>query len=196
MRIKLRNYPLSNNLTVQNNVLVIADLFGAGIVAFSTIMLLGGIGMADTATPVETIMVWAIPIAFFYVVKIFIDKYTDKKYDVVLEEYNQRLAKLTSENPEEVKDKMLTYPAKITFIRVKCNEGKLQKQKFYINDKEYILKNGESVDFTTDKALNTIEVKQLGAKDIKYFTVSDNELIEIKYAKYRFDDIERKINGI
>ena len=67
----------------------------------------------------------------------------------------------------------------------------MSKQKYIINGTEYVLSNGETINLTSNKALNTIEIKSLAKNDFQYFTVKDGEQITIEYSLCIFKNVKR-----
>ena len=190
MILKIRNYPLSTKLTGLNTMLLCLNIFSTLGVFVVITMMLGGPG--SDFSGIKTVFLFLPPFVFFIVVHRLINKYTDNKYNVILSNYEEICSKLINEDIEHVKDKQLTYPASITFSRLVHFESRLAKIKYIINGNEYKLSNGETINFTTNKALNTIEVKSLTFNDLKYFTVSDGEKMTIEYCVHRFKNVERK----
>lgn len=189
IRLKIRNYHLSPKLQTKYGVLLVGSLIPSFIITFAILMCLLHLGNPIEGTTAQITILVAVP---FLVIKFFLEKFTDREYEVIIEEYNQKLANLTPENPCEIREENLTYPAKVKFTRVKANAGKLVKETYYINDQKYVLKNGESIDIITNKAVNNIEIRNKFAPDMKQFTVSENENIEIQYRSGEFYDIIRE----
>ncbi len=190
MRVKLRSYPMSPKLTIKNRILFFVHICITFWFAVVVIACMGG--PWNTAISMQQIISLAATYVFFDTFHKLIDKYTDKQYEVVLHEHKLQHAKLTRANHYDAKDKMFTFPAKVTFRIVKSRIGIYKKQTFFINYAEYVIQNGESVEIYTHKAVNTIEIKNKFYRDFKSFTVSENENVEIIYKNYKFFDIERK----
>ena len=190
MIIKLRNYPLSTKLSTVNGALLCLDIFLSFGLAVGILMMFGGPG--SDFSGMALMVSFGIPLVIFFIAHRIINRYTDKKYEVVLAQYKEMQDKLTNENPEDVKDKQLTRPANITFTRLAVRAGWMSKQKYIINGTTYTLGNGETINITSNKALNTIEIKSLTANDFQYFTVKDGEQITIEYALCVFKNVTRK----
>ncbi len=189
MMIRLRNYPLSVKLTLQNNGLVIGNIFVSFAVCIAFIMLFGGPGLDMNA--MSAAIIFGVPIVVFIVLHILINKHTDQKYNIIMEDYKKLCSKLIHQDTELVKDKELMYPAEITFRRLATKESKFGKQKYIINGTEYVLKNGETIQFTTNRALNSIQAKSLGGDNTLYFTVDEQEKMTIEYALLYLKNVER-----
>ena len=189
MILKIRSYPLSNKLTILNGMLLCLNIFLTLGVFIICIMILGGPGANFSGMDVVLFLVP--PIIFFIVVHIFINKHTDKKYIVIVANYEELCAKLINQNPDEAKDIQLTRPATVTFTRLSNREAHLAKLKYIINGTEYKLKNGETITFTTNSALNTIQIKSIPVNDANYFTVADGEQLTIQYCTYYLKNVQR-----
>ncbi|MFV0552435.1 MAG: hypothetical protein ACK5L6_11040 [Anaerorhabdus sp.] len=185
--IRMKTYPLSSKLTGLNGSLLCLDIFVSFAITFVILLIIGEPGDYSN---MEMGIAVVTGLVFFIIVHILINKITDKKYEVVLQEYNELCSKLTNENPRDVKDKMLTTPANIAFTRLAVREGRLVKLKYFINGTGDEFKNGETINITTDKALNTIAINKKST-DLQYFTVKDGEQITIEYAMKILKNVKR-----
>ncbi len=158
----------------------------------AVLVLTGGVGAGESS--IQAIIAAVVGIGLFLTSNVMINKLTDKEYAVIMEEYKKKCDKLINQDPEQVENTVLSVPAEITLTRVKANEGKLGKLKYIVNGTEYALKNGETITFTTNKALNTIEAKSLTNPTTYYFTVADNDKLAIEYRLTFIHDVVRQNN--
>ena len=187
--IKIRNYPQSNKLTLLNGMLLCLNIFLGFVICFLSLMFLGGPG--TDLTGIETVCSLILPFIFFFLANALSNRFTDKKYFIVLKAYDDICSKLINQDPTEAKGIQLTRPATITFNRQGAFHGQLVKINYNINDTEYKLSNGESTTFTTNSALNSIHIKSLSVNSLQHFTVTDGEQLTIDFCAYYLKDVHR-----
>ena len=189
MIIKIRTYPLSPKLAALNGAFLCLNIFLSFGVFILLAVILDGVG---TNSGKMKLFLMVPPFIFFIIMYKLINRQTDKKYDVILQNHKETCEKLINQNLEIIKDKKLIYPVNITFTRLNKFSGRFVKVKYIVNGKEYKLGNGETINFTTNSALNTIQIKSFAFKDLKYFTVDEGERMTIEYSLNTLQNVERK----
>lgn len=188
---KIKQYTYSGKIQAINGFLLVLDLIAAFFVWGIFYLCVLGKKPGEQNTTLEIVISVIVAIIFFIIVHVLINKYTDKKYEAVLVEYQNELKKLMDEDPQTIKDKHLRYPAHITIKRISSFYGFLVGLKCIINGETYKLKNGESVKITSFNALNTMAIKGLHPDENLYFTAKDNENITLEFTIYGFKSIKR-----